>query len=67
MIYEGVGGGGGVDLIKFAYSTYSERQAWANNVDPDQTPQNAAFDQVYTVYHPPPRPHTHPLNPLLWY
>ena len=27
------------------YSTYSVRQAWANSVDPDQTPQNAASDQ----------------------
>ena len=24
---------------------YSDRQAWANSVDPDQTPQNAASDQ----------------------
>ena len=23
---------------------YSDRQAWANSVDPDQTPQNAASD-----------------------
>ena len=28
-----------------AYSTYSERQACVNSVDPDQTPQNAASDQ----------------------
>ena len=27
------------------YSTYSDRQAWANIVDPDQMPQNAASDQ----------------------
>ena len=27
------------------YSTYSERHAWANGVDPDQMPQNAASDQ----------------------
>ena len=24
---------------------YWDRQAWANSVDPDQTPQNAASDQ----------------------
>ena len=24
---------------------YSDKQAWANSVDPDQTPQNAASDQ----------------------
>ena len=24
---------------------YFDRQAWANSVDPDQTPQNAASDQ----------------------
>ena len=37
----------GVDLIIYycTYSTYSDRQAWANSVDPDQTPQNAASDQ----------------------
>ena len=28
-----------------SYSRYSDRQAWANIVDPDQTPQNAASDQ----------------------
>ena len=28
----------------FIYPTYSDRQAWANSVDPDQTPQNAASD-----------------------
>ena len=27
------------------FSTYSDKQAWANNVDPDQAPQNAASDQ----------------------
>ena len=26
-------------------SKYWDRQAWANSVDPDQTPQNAASDQ----------------------
>ena len=36
--------GGGVDLmIKLPYSI--KRQAWANSIDPDQTPQNAASDQ----------------------
>ena len=24
------------------YHMYSDRQAWANNLDPDETPQNAA-------------------------
>ena len=33
------------------YSKYSNRIACANSVDPDQTPQNAASDQVYTVCH----------------
>ena len=28
-----------------SYTTYSDRQAWANSIDPDQTPQNAASDQ----------------------
>ena len=27
------------------YSTYLDRQAWENNVDPDKLPQNAATDQ----------------------
>ena len=48
-VWVGGGGGGkgvlGVDLIKLRYFTYSERQAWANSVDPDQAPQNAASDQ----------------------
>ena len=43
-------GGGGSKMISSSnysiYSTYSERHAWANRVDPDQTPQNAASDQV---------------------
>ena len=33
------------------YPTFTDRQAWANGVDPDQMPQNAAFDQVHTVGH----------------
>ena len=37
--------GGGFDLNILPYFTYSDRQAWANSVDPDQTPQNAASDQ----------------------
>ena len=31
------------------YSTYSDRQAWANSVDPDQTPQNACKTFTETV------------------
>ena len=27
------------------YPKYWNRQSWANSVDPDQTPQNAASDQ----------------------
>ena len=27
------------------YRMYSDRQAWANSVDPDETPQNAASRQ----------------------
>ena len=27
------------------YRMYSDRQAWANSVDPDETPQNAASHQ----------------------
>ena len=27
------------------YRKYSDRQAWANSVDPDETPQNAACHQ----------------------
>ena len=27
------------------YPNYSDRQAYANSVDPDQTPQNAATEQ----------------------
>ena len=27
------------------YPKFSYRQAWANSVEPDQTPQNAASDQ----------------------
>ena len=46
---EGVGVVWGVDFIVLpyyrTYSTYSERQAKANSVDLDQTPQNAASDQ----------------------
>ena len=30
---------------------YWDRQAYANSVDPDQTPQNAASDRVCTVCH----------------
>ena len=29
----------------FIYAKYSDRAVWANSVDPDQTPQNAASDQ----------------------
>ena len=43
MMISGVGFG--VDLIKLPSFTYSERKAWANSVDPDQTPQNTASDQ----------------------
>ena len=43
----GGAGGEGVDLIIYyrAFSTFSARQAGANSVDPDQTPQNATSDQ----------------------
>ena len=35
-----------VDLIKLPYLLYVFGQtAWANSLDPDQTPQNAASDQ----------------------
>ena len=31
---------------------YSDRQAWTNNVDPDQMPQNTASDQgLYLLLH----------------
>ena len=30
---------------------YLKRQSFANSVDPDQTPLNAASDRVYTVCH----------------
>ena len=40
------GWGGGVDSTTLSYfSTYSDIQARANMLDPDQTPQNAASDQ----------------------
>ena len=42
MISEGIR----FDLI---YSTYSDRQAWANSVDPDQMPQNACKTFTETV------------------
>ena len=45
MISEGGGGGGSIWFSYCSYCTYSKRQAWAISVDPDQTPQNAAFDQ----------------------
>ena len=32
-------------LKNHTYSKYFDRQTWANSVDPDQTPQNAASDQ----------------------
>ena len=38
-------GGGSIKSYYRSYSTYSDRQAWVNSVDPDQTPQNAASDQ----------------------
>ena len=31
--------------LKRIYSKYWKKQVWANNVDPDQTPRNAASDQ----------------------
>ena len=34
-----------IDLHYRIYPKYSDRQACANSVDPDQTPQNAASDQ----------------------
>ena len=34
-----------MDLLKLSYCTCSDRQAWANSVDPDQTPRSAASDQ----------------------
>ena len=48
MISEfGRGRGCRFDLITFrTYSTYSDSQGWANRVNPDQTLQNSAFDQV---------------------
>ena len=46
MISEGeVGGGGGVYLIKLPYFKYSDRQALACSVEPDQMPQDAVCDQ----------------------
>ena len=42
----GFSGGGGWICSNFCtYSTYLDRQAWANSVDPDQMPQNASSDQ----------------------
>ena len=32
-------------LIKFSCFMYKERPAWANSLNPDQTPQSAASDQ----------------------
>ena len=50
---EGGGGGagvGGVVLNKYrTNSTYSERQTWANRVDPDQMPQI----RIHTVCYSP--------------
>ena len=39
------------------YPKNSDREAWANSADPDQTPQNAASDLDL---------HCLPLNPQLW-
>ena len=33
------------DLGYRIYRMYSDRQAWVNSVDPDETPQNAASHQ----------------------
>ena len=35
----------GSQFIYRIYRMYSDRQAWANSVDPDETPQNAASHQ----------------------
>ena len=32
------------------YSTYLDRQAWANSIDPDQTPQNACKTYETVMY-----------------
>ena len=37
--------GDSILLYYRTYSTYSDKQAWANSVDPNQTPQNAASYQ----------------------
>ena len=34
----------GCRLIYHIYPKYSQRQVWANSVDPDQMPQNVASD-----------------------
>ena len=40
----------GFDMIELPYFTNSDRQAIANSVDPDQTPQNAASDQGLRLF-----------------
>ena len=35
------------------YHMYSDRQAWANSLDPDETPQNMASHLSLTVCHSP--------------
>ena len=40
--------GGVLSFHVFSYS-YSDRQAWAKSVDPDQTPLHAVSGRVYTV------------------
>ena len=41
----GMGVGGGVDLIKLPKFMFSDRRAWVNSVDPDQTLLNVASNQ----------------------
>ena len=43
--YNGSLGNLGKLLYYRTYRTCSDRQAWANSVDPDETPQNAASHQ----------------------
>ena len=38
------------ESISCIYPKYSDRQIWANSVDPDQTPHNAASDQGSTLF-----------------
>ena len=48
MISEGSGTGVSIWSIYCTYSTHSEKQAWANNDDLDQTPFSPLIQQFYT-------------------